>query len=122
MRDLVEAVERRRAQAAVDEERVVMAHEREADHAYRLEHAPAEDREARARVAFELFGHVRALDEHGDDDDAHAHEREPGRARELVDVAVEGERVRDADGAERDHELAVREQVEDGDPVEPGEY
>ena len=118
MRHLVEPVQRRRAQAAVDEERVVVADEREADDADGLEDAAAEECEACARVAFELRVDVRAFDEDGEDDDDHADEREARRPRELVDVAVERERVRDADRAEGDHELAVREPGEDGDSVE----
>ena len=114
MRHLREPVKRRRAQAPVDEQRVVVAHEREADDADRLEDARAEHGEALRGVALELGRHALALDEHGDDDDHHADQREEGRASELVDRPVQGERVRDADGAERDDELALGEKGEDG--------
>ena len=114
MRHARKAVKRRRAQAPVDEQRVVVAHEREADDADRLEDARAEHGEALRGVALELGRHALALDEHRDDDGHHANQREEGRARELVDRPVQGERVRDADGAERDDELALGEKGEDG--------
>ena len=96
----------------------MVAHEREADHADGLEDPRAEHGEPLVGIALELRSDVRALDEHGGDDDDHADEGEPRRARELGDVTVERERVRDADRAEGDHELAVREPGEDGDGVE----
>ena len=93
MCDLVEPVERRRAQAAVDEEGVVVADEREADHADGLEHAVAEEGEAGTRGALEVRRHVWAFDEDGEDDDEHADEGEARGAGKLVDVTIEGERV-----------------------------
>lgn len=99
----------------------MVAHEREADHADGLEDARAEDREALRGVALELVRDVRALDEHGGDDDQHADEGQPRGARELRDVAVERERVGEAQRAERDDELPVGEPGEDRHVVEFGE-
>ena len=39
-----------------------------------------------------------------------------------MDVAVEGKRVRDADSAEGDDELALGEEVQHGDGVQVREY
>lgn len=100
----------------------MVAHEREADHADGREDAWAEHGEALLGVALELRGHMLTLDEHGDDYGDHAYQREEGRACELVNRPVEGEWVRDADGAERDDELALGEEGEDGYRVEGGEY
>ncbi|KIP10864.1 hypothetical protein PHLGIDRAFT_184043 [Phlebiopsis gigantea 11061_1 CR5-6] len=122
VRDFRKPVERRRLQAAVDEQRVVVADEREADHADGLEQPGAEHGEPLRRVALQVGRDVRALDEHRRHDDHHADEREPRRARELVDVAVEREGVRDAYRAQRNDELAVREQGQDGHGVQVGKY
>ena len=99
-----------------------MAHKRETDHANGLEDAWTGDGVAFGRVAFEFGGYGGAFDEDGENDDDHADEREARRPRELVDVAVERERVRDADGAESDHELTIGEEGKYGDSVEGGEY
>lgn len=95
-----------------------MTHKRKANHANGLEYTRPDEGITLGRVALKVWGDVRALDEHRGNDDEHANEREPGGARELVDVAVEGERVGNADGAEGDDELAVGEPGEDGDGVE----
>ena len=118
MRHFRKPIQRRCPQTAVNQQRIVVAHIREADHAYRLHDPGLYDREPLLGVALEVGRDVRALDEHGGDDDDHPDQREPGRARELVDVAVQGERVGDADRAERDDELPVCEPGEDGDRFE----
>lgn len=97
MRHPREPVQRRRAQTAVDEQRVVVAHEREADHADRVKYPRADDAPPRARGAAQVGVDARAFDEHGRDDDNHGEERKGRRACELVDVAVEREGERHAE-------------------------
>lgn len=99
----------------------MMAHKRKANNPNRLKNPGLDPREPFTRVPFEVWGDVRALDEDGGDDDEHADEGEGGCAGELVDVAVEGERVGDGDGAEGDDELAVSEEGEDRGGGEGGE-
>lgn len=117
VRDFVEPIQGWRPQAPVDEKRVVVAHKREANHADCLEDPISEHGEARARVALQFWGDVGSLDEHGSHDNEHADECQSGCAGELVDVAVEGKRVRDADSAEGDDELALGQEVQHGDGV-----
>lgn len=106
---LREPIQRRCSQASIYQQRIMVADERKANDADRLEDTRAHDGIALRRVALQFRSHMRALDEHRGDDDDHADEGEARGPRELVDVAVEGERVRDADGAERDDELAFGE-------------
>ncbi len=122
MRDLVEPVQGRSPQAPVYEKGVVVAHEREANHADGLEHPIPEDGKARARVAFQVWGDVWAFDEYRGDNNEHANKCQSGGAGELVDVAVEGERVGDADGAESDDKLALCEEIQDRDGIQVREY
>lgn len=95
-----------------------MAHKCEADDANGLENARTKHCKALILVPLELWRNARAIDDHGDDDDNHTNKRECGCTRELVDVTIEREGVRDNDGAQCDDELALGEQGQDRDAVE----
>lgn len=86
----------------------MVAHECEADHADRLEHAGSEHREPLSGITLELGWYARTLDKHGGDNCDHAEESEKRSACKLVDRTMQRERVRHADSTERDDELAPR--------------
>lgn len=76
MRHLGKSVECRRLQAAVDQQRVVVADKSKADDADSLEEPRTKEREAFCWIPFELGRDVRTLDEYGGDDDDHSDEGE----------------------------------------------
>lgn len=84
-----------------------MADKRETDNTDCLEESRPQERKPLARISFEFRCHLGPFDEYGGNDDEHADEREAGGSRKFMDVAVERERVGDANGAESDDELAV---------------
>jgi hypothetical protein len=117
MRDLREPVERGRAQAPIDQQAVVVAHEGEGHDADGGEDVFAYDGrrgEWGEWWASEVGGNPGGLKEDGKDDDEHADEGEAGGSGELVDVPVQGEREGDGERAQRNDELSVGEQRQYG--------
>ncbi len=64
---------------------------------------------------------VRTLYEDGADDDQHPDECESRSTGQLVNVTVQGQRVRDAERAEADNELPVCQDAKKGHRLEHGE-
>ncbi len=64
---------------------------------------------------------MRTLYEDGADDDQHPDECESRSTGQLVNVTVQGQRVRDAERAEADNELPVCQDAKKGHRLEHGE-
>ena len=76
MRHFRKSIQRRRPQTAVDQQRIVVAYERETDHADGLEQPRPQKRESFTGVSFQFGCHLGPFDENGGDDDQHADECE----------------------------------------------
>jgi len=122
MRNSCESIQRRRAQAPIDEEWIMVTDERETDNPNGLKDTRLDDGVAFGRITFKKWWHQRPFEDDWRYDYEHAAEGKGRCDGKFVDVAIQWKRIRYAWYAKYDDKLTICEHRENGYRRQRGEY